>query len=253
MSKKICNFAPKIFSMEELMNYFLPFLSVFLGFLIIILLRPENQRNIKLLLAFSGAFLLAMTVYTLIPEVFHTQEHLTEEHSHSFGKKIGVWIVLGILLQIILEFFSHGAEHGHMHKEESALHKSFPWALFISLSIHAILEGFPLHHHHNLVYGIFVHHLPISMVLSVFFLNSGIGIKRTAIFLILFALMTPLGAFLATSLPELGKYTIEISSLVIGIFLHISSVILFETSESHQFNIRKLSVIILGFVLAYFF
>ena len=238
--------------MEESINYILPFLSVFLGFLAVVLLQPKNQRNIKLLLAFSGAFLLAMTVYTLIPDVFHAQEHLIQEHSHSFGKKIGVWIVIGILLQIILEFFSHGAEHGHMHKEETYSHKSFPWALFISLSIHAILEGFPLHHHHNLVYGIFIHHLPIAMVLSVFFLNSGIGMKRTAIFLILFALMTPLGTFLATYTPQLGKYTIEISSLVIGIFLHISSVILFETSESHRFNISKLSVIILGFALAYF-
>lgn len=233
-------------------NYVLPFLSVIFGFLFVFFLKPKNQNNIKLLLAFSGAFLLAMTVYTLIPEVFHAQAHLEEDHAHYSEKIIGVWIVVGILLQIVLEFFSNGAEHGHMHHEKKEKHQSFPWLLFFSLSIHAILEGFPLHHHHNLVYGIFIHHLPIAMVLTVFFLNSGIGLVKTAIFLILFALMTPFGAFLSEFLPQLGKYHIEISSIVIGIFLHISSVILFETSESHKFNFNKLAVIVLGFVLAYF-
>lgn len=231
-------------------NYILPFLSVVFGFLFVIILKPKNQNNIKLLLAFSGAFLLAMTVYTLIPEVFHAQTHLEESHSHYSEKTIGVWIVIGILLQIVLEFFSNGAEHGHMHHGHE--HKSFPWLLFLSLSIHAILEGFPLHHHHNLVYGIFIHHLPIAMVLTIFFLSSGIGLKKTCIFLVLFALMTPFGAFLSKYVPQLGHYHIEISSIVIGIFLHISSVILFETSESHKFNLSKLVVIVLGFILAYF-
>lgn len=233
-------------------NYILPFLSVAIGLVLVILLRPKNQRNIKLLLAFSGAFLLAMTIYTLIPEVFHAQEHLSEGHAHFSEKKIGVWIIIGIILQIVLEFFSNGAEHGHMHKHETHQHQSFPWLLFVSLGIHSVLEGFPLHHHHNLVYGIFIHHLPIAMILTIFFLNSGIGMKRTIVFLLLFALMTPFGAFLSEYVPVLGHFQVEISSVVIGILLHISSVILFETSESHKFNFSKLSVIILGFALAYF-
>ncbi|WP_198540751.1 ZIP family metal transporter [Capnocytophaga stomatis] len=237
------------------MNYILPFLSIVFGFATVLIFKPKNQRNIKLLLAFSGAFLLAMTVFTLIPEVFHSLEHIHDEHcnhNHSSGKEIGVWIVVGILLQIVLEFFSRGAEHGHMHHPHSELKNAFPWSLFISLSIHSILEGFPLHHHHNMVYGIFIHHLPIAMVLTIFFLDSGIGFKKTFIFLILFALMTPFGTLLAEFIPQLGNYHIQISAIVIGIFLHISSVILFETSENHKFNHIKLGTIILGFVAAYF-
>ncbi len=90
------------------------------------------------------------------------------------------------------------------------------------------------------------------MVLTIFFLDSGIGLKRTLIFLILFALMTPFGTMLAEFVPQLGNYHIQISSVVIGIFLHISSVILFETSENHKFNHIKLATIILGFAAAYF-
>jgi hypothetical protein len=34
--------------------------------------------------------------------------------------------------------------------------------------------------------------------------------------------------------------------------LHISTVILFESSEGHKFNLRKLLVIIFGITIAYF-
>jgi len=63
--------------------------------------------------------------------------------------------------------------------------------------------------------------------------------------------MTPFGAFLVNYVPEFVKYHTQMSAIVIGIFLHISSVILFETSENHKFNYQKLGVIILGFILAY--
>lgn len=226
-------------------NYLLPFLSVVLGYLSVIILNPSGTRRIKLLLAFSGAFLLGMTIFTLIPEVFHFHG----EHQHD--KSLGACIVGGILLQIVLEFFSNGAEHGHMHKHCKP-HKSFPWALFLSLSLHSVLEGFPLHTHQHLAYGIFIHHLPIAMVLTIFLIKAQLGKWQTAVFLLLFALMTPFGAWLSQSLPFLGQYSREASAVVIGIFLHISSVILYETSENHKFNIYKLSVIIIGFCLAYF-
>lgn len=241
-------------------NYLLPFLSIMIGVCLVLWIKPSNKSRIKLLLAFSGAFLMGMTVFTLIPEVYHSSlegdMHLHETieqevHHHLGGKMIGIWIIIGILLQIILDFFSHGAEHGHFHSPAKGLQRQFPWGLFISLSIHSILEGFPLHTHSNMVYGIFIHHLPIAMVLTIFFLDSGIGTRKTLIFLFLFSLMTPFGAFLANSVPQLVSYHTQMSAVVIGIFLHISSVILFETSENHRFNYLKLGVIMLGFALAY--
>ena len=39
-------------------------------------------------------------------------------------------------------------------------------------------------------------------------------------------------------------------ALVIGIFLHISTTILFESSEEHRFNYYKLITILLGAGLA---
>jgi hypothetical protein len=42
------------------------------------------------------------------------------------------------------------------------------------------------------------------------------------------------------------------TAVVIGILFHISSTIIFESSEGHKFNIAKISMIVLGIAIAYF-
>ena len=221
-----------------MLNYFLPIFSVLLGFAVVLILKPQKLKHLKLLLAFSGAFLLSITVFNFLPEVY--------EHGN---KHIGVYIMIGILLQIVLEFFSKGAEHGHMHLDKSQT--IFPWVLFISLSVHAILEGIPLDAHHNLVYGVIIHKLPVAIILASYFLGSKLSKVKIAVFLILFALMTPLGVWLSEHVSVLQDYYYPISALVIGIFLHISTTILFESNEGHKFNLTKLLTIIAAIVLAY--
>ncbi|SDW35929.1 ZIP family metal transporter [Flavobacterium degerlachei] len=222
------------------MNYLLPLLSVLLGYVIALVLKPKNKTNLKLLLAFSGSFLLSLTVMHLLPDVYESHE-----------ENIGVFIMLGILFQIILEFFSKGAEHGHVHGHVNMSH--IPWLLFVSLCIHAFLEGFPVgHHHDNLAIGIAIHHLPIAIILTTFFINSHLNKKAIFAFMITFAIMTPLGTFVSDYLPVLNQYTTQITAVVIGILFHISSTIIFESSEGHKFNIAKVSMIVLGIALAYF-
>ena len=223
-----------------MMIYLLPILAVAIGFAFVVLFNPTIKSNLKLLLAFSGAFLLSITVFELIP-------HLYENHS---GKTVGLFIMLGILLQIFLEFFSKGAEHGHVHVRKN--NTVFPWLLFVSLSIHAILEGFPIHGNENLLYGIIIHKMPIAIILTSFFFASSLSNTKTIIFLTLFALMTPLGSYLSENVPVLTNYYTEISALVVGIFLHISTTILFESSEGHKFNITKLIAILAAIGIAYF-
>jgi len=229
------------------MNYLLPLLSVLIGYAIALVIKPEKKSNLKLLLAFSGSFLLSLTVMHLLPEVYEAEHHA---HGHEHSNSIGIFIMLGILFQIILEFFSKGAEHGHVHGHDE-IHK-MPWLLFISLCIHALLEGFPVSHHHDLALGIAIHHLPIAIILTSFFVNAKLNKTVIFIFMVSFALMTPAGTFLSEFLPGLNQYFTEITAVVIGILFHISSTIIFETSEGHKFNIAKVSMIILGIVLACF-
>lgn len=222
-----------------MLNILLPIFSVLLGFLVVVVLKPSQRKNLKLLLAFSGSFLLSITVFHFLPEVYHNND-----------ESIGLFIMIGILLQIILEFFSKGAEHGHVHlKKESTL---FPWLLFISLSIHSILEGIPIEAHHNLIYGIIVHKLPIAIILSTYFLASELSKTKITFFLILFAIMTPLGVVLSSNFEIIQVYYYELSAIVIGIFLHISTTILFESNENHKFNLTKLLTIIVAVAIAYF-
>lgn len=221
------------------MNYLLPLLSVLIGYCIALFLKPKNKTNLKLLLAFSGSFLLSLTVMYLLPEVYESE-----------NPNIGIFIMLGILFQIILEFFSKGAEHGHVHGHEKMY--QIPWLLFISLCIHAFLEGFPVNRHTDLAVGIAIHHLPIAIILTTFFVNAHLDKKAIFFFMITFAIMTPLGTVLSDYLPILNKYYTEITAIVIGILFHISSTIIFESSEGHKFNIAKISMIILGIALAYF-
>ena len=87
------------------MSYVILFLSVVIGSVLVFIYKP-NQKGLRLLLAFSGAYLLAITVLHLLPEVYQASE---------MGNKIGLLILFGILLQSILESFSKGIEHGHSH------------------------------------------------------------------------------------------------------------------------------------------
>ena len=197
------------------------------------------MKQMSIYLAFSGAFLLAVTIFELLPEVFANP-----------SKTIGIYILAGIMLQICLEFFSKGAEHGHVHLHSKD--KRFPWLLFISLSIHAFLEGFPISEENNLLIGIVVHKIPIAIILSFFFIKANYSKTITILFLLFFAMMSPLGNFIANSYPSLEAYHTEISAVVIGIFLHVSTTIIFESSKDHKFNLAKLTTIIFAFVLAYF-
>ena len=221
------------------MNYLLPLLSVLLGYFIALFLKPKSKTNLKLLLAFSGSFLLSLTVMHLLPEVY-------ESHDHN----VGIFIMLGILFQIILEFFSKGAEHGHVHGHAKMY--QIPWLLFISLCIHAFLEGFPVSHHHDLALGIAIHHFPIAIILTTFFINASLNRNAIFFFMITFAVMTPLRTVVSDFIPQLNAYYTEITAVVIRILFHISSTIIFESSEGHKFNIAKVSMIVIGIILAYF-
>lgn len=223
------------------MNTFLfPVYAVILGIGIAYFTKNKKSINTKLLLSFSGAFLLALTLFELLPEVYH----------HLDARRAGLYIMCGILLQIVLELFSKGAEHGHVHIHENDT--NFPWLLFISLCIHSFLEGFPIHQHNDMVYGVLIHKIPIATIISVFLLQSNYSKLQIGAFLFIFAIMTPLGTVVSTIANLSESLTHSINALVIGIFFHISTTILFESGDGHKFNLSKFIAIILGVGIAYF-
>lgn len=221
------------------------FTSCFLGGMAVFLFKKDNKQHLKLILSFSGAYLFAITILHLIPEVYHEGDH-----------SIGIFVLGGFVFQIILEQFSQGIEHGHIHKHPHGS-SIFPFGIMISLCVHAFLEGMPLVRdpQHQLVYGIGLHHIPAAFALGSVLLQSHVR-KNTIIFLlIIFALMTPLGYLFSFELSsgaigDLTAYFDRIMAIVIGIFLHISTTILFESSVDHHFNLKKSIAVIAGIGIA---
>ena len=230
------------------MNYWMYtwlFLSVIISGSSVLYIHISNKR-LKLLLSFSGAFLFAISVLHLIPEIYL-----------SGTPHIGIFILIGFFIQILLEFFSEGIEHGHIHIHSTNHAKhAFPYAMMVGLSIHSFLEGMPLANintetHRSLFNGIIMHNIPIAIALMTMLLQSNITKSKAIGLLVIFALITPLGAFTSYAIGEnmIGNFSIyfdRIMAVVVGIFLHISTTIHFESSENHRFNFLKFVIIIIG-------
>ena len=224
------------------------------GLLVALVDKKNNNQIIKLMLAFSGGFLLSLAFIHFIPELY---EHSTQ--------KIGVFILIGFLVQLLLEFFSGGIEHGHVHAVKGA---KLPMALIIALCLHEFLEGIPLgtqlagaeiatsHHHQDgsgLLMGILLHRIPVAIALTTVLITSKISRPKVWLVLGIVAITTPLGVLIGWN--SVGAFNFDfdiILAIVVGMFLHISTTIIFETSENHKFNFIKLLSIIGGAGFAFF-
>jgi zinc transporter ZupT len=161
-----------------------------------------------------------------------------------------MYLVAGVFVQIILEFFSKGAEHGHVHSHDS--NNDVPVVLFISLCIHAFLEGMPLQEDgHSMVYGIAVHKLPIAFIVSSFMLVNKIPKFKIIAIMLFFAAMSPLGSLLASNLELDDAVMLPLKAIVTGIILHVSTTLILEASEAHKFNAAKIGVMLLGAALGF--
>jgi zinc transporter ZupT len=236
--------------MNEIINILALIIAVLLGGLLVMWVDSYNQKKlIKIMLAFSGGFLLSIAFVHFLPELYA-----------SHVKYIGLYILLGFLVQLFLEYFSGGIEHGHVH----VTGKTMPWVLFISLSVHSFIEGIPLtiapvahagHAHfsgQSLLMGILFHQTPVAIALMTLLRSSGFTVKKSWLVLSLFALMTPLGLIFGYfSQGAIGWINMDmLLAVVIGMFLHISTTIIFEASENHRFNFVKLVSILIGVFLA---
>lgn len=227
-----------------------------------VLFIKTNHKFIKLLTAFSGAYLLTISFLDIIPEIYEEDNYINP----------GLFILLGFFIQLFLDYLSQGIEHGHQHehcnqseKIKTVIHtrlQVFP--VIIGLFIHSFLEGMPLANYaldpnlkYTLLTGIAIHNIPISIVLmSLLLSQNSCKIIKPIILLLLFTIASPLGVvtsqIIGLSSIEFSKEFFSITmAVVVGIFLHISTVILFETDEKHKFNYLKLGTIILGAIAAF--
>ena len=242
-----------------LLNYgLIAFVSVLLsGALLLAVKIPRNPM--RLLLAFSGAFLFAMSLLHLVPELYE-----------SGTANVGMWILAGFLIQLLLEYVSRGIEHGHVHlhgkdhsHDHDHSHARVPAGVVAGLCLHSFLEGMPLGIETSdpeifppVLAGIVLHNIPIAIAFMGLLLHLGNSKTKAFLYLGLFAVMTPLGMVASHLVGEqlqgdLAPYFSAVTGVVVGIFLHISTTILFESTENHRFNAMKFVSILVGVFAAW--
>lgn len=218
---------------------------------------------LKLITAFSGAYLLAICFLDILPEIYEGNN----------GLEIGLFILVGFFIQLLLDFITKGVEHGHQHQDCTEHHPNQGHTkphipvlpVIIGLFIHSFLEGMPLADSFNmpqlrntLLTGIAIHNIPISIVLVGLVLGDNKkNFRNPLIYLLVFAMAGPFGVVISNLIGanialHAGYYFSIVMAMVVGIFLHISTTILFETDQNHRFNWLKFLIIILGAVTAWF-
>ncbi len=239
-----------------LLTGLLVFISILLSGLSVWMFRLP-KTGLRLLLSFSGAFLFALSLLHLIPHLYEGGDH-----------RIGMFILAGFFLQLLLEYITQGIEHGHIHVHEhhehghDHTHAHLPFGIIAGLCIHSFLEGMPLGSQttagDNLrpfLTGIVLHNIPIAVAFMSLMLHLKLQRMKALVFLSVFALMTPLGMLtthlLGVEMGEDDPLFKIIMAMVVGIFLHISTTILFETSENHRFNAIKFVTMLVGVCTAW--
>lgn len=200
----------------------------------------ERQKFAKNLLIVSAGFLITICLNEVFPEVYSGEDH-----------NIGLWVIGGVLLQMLLENLTKGFEHGHFHHHTEDKN-ILPLALMVGLFIHAFLEGIPLSNETVILSpyltGILVHNIPISFILGAFLVKNKKFSASSILIMTIFALASPFGLLLGKYFnPDLKVYFL---ALVGGIFLHISSVIIFESNKNHNVDWQKMGLVTLGVLLA---
>jgi len=246
-------------SLKLIVLFFTPLLSG----LLIFLMPKGKGTSYKMLLVFAGSYLFAITVIHILPEIYREAPHL---------ELVGLFVLIGFFLQQLLEYFTAGIEHGHIHQSDHTHahaaghhhhHAVSAIVLLSALCIHAFLEGAMLAETHStekvydtnaILLGIALHRAPAAFALMTVLVVQLHSRSKAVPYLLGFSLAAPVGLLISSYLAaeEIISSTglIYLYALVSGNFLHISTTIVFESSPGHQFNARKMAVAVFGALMA---
>ena len=233
------------------MDYLVLLSSIALGAGTVFWLHLTDPKRVKVLNAFTGAYLLTLVMLHLLPDLYEPETGVTLK-----PLVIGGFILFGFFLQIAMDSISMGIEHGHAHE----IHGRMAFGILAGLCIHAFVEALALgkspdHQtahdlaaHHFLLVSVVVHNYPISIALLGMLLQSGMKKSSALACLGLFAAMAPIGMFVS-GYTGLAVYSRYLMAIVIGIFMHISTTILFESEDHHKFPLAKMYAVLIGLLL----
>ena len=233
------------------MDYLVLLSSIALGAATVFGLRLNDPRHVKVLNAFTGAYLIALVMLHLLPDLYEVEPGVAIK-----PLVIGGFILFGFFLQIAMDSFSMGIEHGHAHEIRGRMAVGILGGLCVHAFVEAMALGQSPEHqtahdqaaHHFLLVSVVVHNYPISIALLGMLLQSGMKKSSALACLGLFAIMAPIGMFFSSQ-TGLAVYSRYLMAIVIGIFMHISTMILFESEDQHRISPAKMFAVLVGLAL----
>ncbi len=252
------------------MDYIILFMATVLAVVAVNVFRGRLTKTaVDLISGFTGAFVLGIIVFHMLPEAYEGGLSATV---------IGFCIMGGLLIQAVLDFFTKGVDHGHTHTESCThshhhsgekVDNSLTIGMFVSLFLHTFLESTPIlagdvhGHGHDHAHGILdiggvsplllsiaLHTIPMAIVLYILVLRSVRSKTKAMLLMLLFGLSGPLGMFVGAHTEIFHEYYYAALAVVVGILLHVSSVMLFDCDMAAYGKVRKLVIIVLGFIAA---
>jgi len=233
------------------LNVIVLLVAALFGGLLAFRFRTSKKFSFDHILTFAGAYLFAITIVHVMPELFSEA---------SSPAKAGIFVLVGFYLQQLLEYLTSGVEHGHMHHPHGEHKHTIGMAisLLVGLSVHSFLEGTLLGHPTEtasgdtfpLLMGIVLHKVPAAFAMMTVLLCQYKKPKWPLIFLTVFALASPVGVLFSENVNLSGEASGILFALVTGSFLHISTTIVFEGSPQHKFDFTRIGISIFGAVVA---
>lgn len=203
------------------------------------LVFQKNEKIIKAVEVFGGAFLLAVCFLDILPIIY---TKISINNSTNLFFFVGMFVLLGFFLQLVLEFLP-----------QSNSKKGNAMMLLLGVSLHAFFEGFALVTSGNintlLFIGVIIHNIPIAIILINSFIALNISKNKSFLLLLFFSIMGPFGAIINNLIPAFSKYSEFILAFVVGILLHVSVSILFDTKQDKKYNFIRLLVVLISFII----
>jgi zinc transporter ZupT len=187
------------------------------------LFRKWSERQLHLFIAFGAGVFLGAIFLHLLPEAL-------SEGPVDFASMM---VLLGFLLVLLVERIFFGSHKIHCGEDCGHRHEVVGIVALIGLSVHSLTGGFGLgvgmvDPELGLIIfiAIIAHKATAAFSLSTIFRLAGFSIKKTMGLIILFSLMTPLGALI--SLPFIEKLR-EVSlaiptGMTAGTFLYVATI-----------------------------
>jgi zinc and cadmium transporter len=213
-----------------------------------LLVQSARKKLLLDLLAFSGAYLFGILVMELLPVIFHEGHHTA-----------GILFLVGFFVQLGMDFWTRGIEHGHLHIP-AADKKLTVFTLFAGLGIHALMDGLPfagihstiMESNHTIYSGILLHKIAEGFTLLLIMDMMGFKLIKSWAYILCFSLITPISIVIIQQMPFLLTHVPLVLGFAGGSLLHVSITILFESENLHHHGIpvRKLISIGLGLILS---